>query len=42
MEYLDIKVREGVEELIDKLPTKSKGEKKGELKRITINSSDFA
>ncbi|MHA1820349.1 MAG: hypothetical protein ACTSU2_15045 [Promethearchaeota archaeon] len=40
-EYLDKKVEEGVKELINKLPRKSKGEKKGELKRITISPDDF-
>ena len=41
MEYLDNKVDEGVKELIAKLPTKTKGEHKGELKRITILEEDF-
>ncbi len=41
MEYLDNKVKEGVVELIERLPKKSKGEHKGELKRITIQDEDF-
>jgi len=41
MEYLDNKVEEGVNELIEKLPQKTKGEHKGELKRITILETDF-
>jgi hypothetical protein len=40
-EYLDTKVAEAVKALIDKLPRKSKGEKKGDLKRITILPEDF-
>lgn len=40
-EYLDGKVEEGVKELIDKLPRKSKGKNKGELKRITLMPKDF-
>jgi hypothetical protein len=39
--YLDEAVEKAVKELIDKLPRKSKGDKKGELKRITINLEDF-
>lgn len=42
MEYLDQKVAEGVQELIEKLPKKSKGDSKGELKRITILPEDFS
>ncbi len=41
MQYLDEKVKEGVQELIQKLPTKSKGAKKGELKRLTLQPDDF-
>lgn len=41
-EYLDGKVKEGVIELIEKLPRKTKGEHKGKLKRITLLSDDFA
>ncbi|MHA1342076.1 MAG: hypothetical protein ACTSRZ_19810 [Promethearchaeota archaeon] len=40
-QYLDNKVEEAVKELIAKLPTKSKGEHKGELKRITILPEDL-
>lgn len=40
-EYLDSKIEEGVKELIDKLPRKSKGKQKGELKRITLMPDDF-
>jgi hypothetical protein len=39
--YLDGAVEKAVKELIDKLPRKSKGDKKGELKRITILPEDF-
>lgn len=39
--YLDQAVEKAVKELIDKLPRKSKGDKKGELKRITILPEDF-
>ncbi|MHA1729763.1 MAG: hypothetical protein ACTSWY_13695 [Promethearchaeota archaeon] len=39
--FLDSKVVEGVEELIAKLPRKSKGSNKGDLKRITILNEDF-
>ncbi|MHA1734502.1 MAG: hypothetical protein ACTSU5_21395 [Promethearchaeota archaeon] len=41
LKYLDDKVKEGVQELIDKLPKKSKGKNKGLLKRITIQAEDF-
>jgi len=41
MEFIDTKIKEGVEELIDKLPVKSKGDKKGQLSRITIKLNDF-
>ncbi len=40
-EYLDLAVGAAVKELIDKLPRKSKGSSKGELKRITIQVQDF-
>lgn len=40
-EYLDKAVEKAVKELIDKLPRKSKGDSKGELKRITIQAEDF-
>lgn len=40
-EYLDNKVQEGVKELIDKLPRKSKGANKGDFKRVTIQERDF-
>lgn len=39
--YLDNKVKEGVEEILNKLPRKTKGDSKGELKRITVFPSDF-
>ena len=39
--YLDNKVKEGVEEILAKLPRKTKGDSKGELKRITVFPSDF-
>ncbi len=39
--FLDDKVKEGVEEILNKLPRKTKGDSKGELKRITIFPSDF-
>ncbi len=41
MEYLDKAVEKGVKELIDKLPKKSKGPEKGELKRITLQLDDL-
>jgi len=40
-QYLDKKVEEAVKDLIAKLPTKSKGDHKGELKRITILPEDL-
>ncbi|WP_457919052.1 hypothetical protein [Candidatus Lokiarchaeum ossiferum] len=40
-EYLDKAIEAAVKELIDKLPRKSKGSSKGELKRITIQTQDF-
>jgi hypothetical protein len=40
-EYLDKAVEKAVKELIDLLPRKIKGDKKGELKRITLQKSDF-
>jgi len=39
--FLDEKVAEGVKEILDKLPRKTKGDSKGELKRITVFPSDF-
>lgn len=41
-EFLDKKVEDGVKAIIAKLPTKSKGDNKGELKRITILPEDLA
>lgn len=41
MEYLDKAVEKGVLDLIDKLPKKSKGPQKGELKRITLQAEDL-
>jgi len=40
-EYLDKAVEAAVKDLIEKLPRKSKGTGKGELKRITIQIQDF-
>ncbi len=40
-QFLDGQIEEAVQQLIDKLPRKSKGPAKGELKRITIKSEDF-
>lgn len=40
-QFLDKAVEDGVKELIAKLPTKSKGDSKGELKRITILLEDL-
>lgn len=40
-EFLDKKVEEGVKEIIGKIPTKIKGDNKGELRRITILLEDF-
>ena len=40
-EFLDKAVAAGCKDLIDKLPRKSKGSNKGELKRITITKADF-
>jgi histone H3/H4 len=40
-EYLDNAVAAATKELIEKLPRKSKGASKGELKRITIQQNDF-
>ncbi|TFH31265.1 MAG: hypothetical protein E4G98_00385 [Promethearchaeota archaeon] len=40
-EYFDKAVAAAAKELIDKLPRKSKGTSKGELKRITIQKDDF-
>ncbi|HMF33189.1 MAG TPA: hypothetical protein VKK79_17320 [Candidatus Lokiarchaeia archaeon] len=41
MEYLDKAVEKGVVDLIDKLPKKTKGPQKGELKRITLQAEDL-
>lgn len=38
--YLDMCVSRGVQELIDALPKKVRGENSGELKRITITPED--
>ena len=40
-EYLDKAVANAAKDLIDKLPRKSKGKEKGELKRITLKADDF-
>jgi histone H3/H4 len=40
-EYFDKAVEKAVKDLIDKLPRKSKGAEKGQLKRITIQEEDF-
>lgn len=40
-EYLDNAVEQACKDLIDKLPRKSKGDNKGELKRITLQTEDF-
>lgn len=40
-EYLDKAIESAAKELIDKLPRKSKGNEKGQLKRITIQNEDF-
>lgn len=40
-EYLDQAVENAVKDLINRLPRKSKGNSKGELKRITIQAEDF-
>ena len=40
-EYFDKAMEKAVKELIDKLPRKSKGTEKGQLKRITIQTEDF-
>ena len=40
-EFLDLAVGAAVKEIINKLPRKSKGSSKGELKRITIQAADF-
>jgi len=40
--YLDAAIEKAVKELINKLPRKSKGDKKGGLSRITIQHDDFA
>ena len=40
LQYLDDLVVAGVGQLIEMLPRKSKGDRKGELKRITIAQKD--
>jgi formaldehyde-activating enzyme involved in methanogenesis len=40
-EYLDEAIAEAVKHLIEKLPRKTKGSEKGELKRITLQMTDF-
>lgn len=40
--FLDDCVAKGVQELIARLPRKSKGDRKGELSRITISKEEFA
>jgi histone H3/H4 len=40
-EYLDKAVETAIKDIINKLPRKSKGDSKGELKRITIQAEDF-
>ena len=40
-EFLDKAVETAIKDLINKLPRKSKGDSKGELKRITIQLDDF-
>ncbi len=40
-EFLDKAVQQACKDLIDKLPRKSKGSNKGELKRITLQPEDF-
>lgn len=40
-EYLDKAIEQAAKDLIDKLPRKSKGKEKGELKRITIKTEDL-
>ncbi len=40
-EFLDTALEEACQRLIDKLPRKSKGPNKGELKRITLKPRDF-
>lgn len=39
--YLDDKIVEGVNEILSKLPRKTKGEQKGNLKRFTIRDTDL-
>ena len=39
--YLDEALAVAAKELIDKLPRKSKGKEKGQLKRITLKPEDF-
>ena len=40
-EFLDQAVIKGVQEIIDRIPKKTKGDNKGELKRITVIAEDF-
>ena len=40
-EYLDKAIETATKDLIDKLPRKSKGKEKGQLKRITLQTEDF-
>ncbi len=39
--FLDEKIREACQDLVNKLPRKSKGPEKGHLKRITLKEDDF-
>jgi hypothetical protein len=41
VEFFDNMIKEAVKQLIDKIPRKSKGDEKGELKRITIFREDI-
>ncbi len=40
-EFLDEAVKNACQDLVNKLPRKSKGPNKGELKRITLKPRDF-
>ncbi|UYP45772.1 hypothetical protein NEF87_002057 [Candidatus Lokiarchaeum ossiferum] len=40
-EFLDKAIEKAAEEMINKLPRKTKGEGKGQLKRITFQLEDF-
>ncbi len=40
-EYIDKAIGEACQEMINKLPRKSKGPSKGQLKRITLKPDDF-